>query len=398
VVILGVIVLIIAGGAVLAARAFRSDPFEEALTEDRVASTLFVFEREGMPVSIFTVFYYPATERAAVFGMPGSVGILLKSLGRVGRIDEVYDRANLAPFKEAVEIVLGTSLSFSLALDMPNLGKLVDLAGGVEVFIPDSVDALGEGGERLLFPSGITKLDGEKAPEYLAYELPGEDEDVVRTRRRRLFLGLLKSLSGAREVLASPEGARLLYSFLRTDMDRKMTARLFGEFARIDTERTGVQAVEGNERTVDGRVMLLPYYSGGQVREMVSKSLAGLVSAGAGDRVYTVEVLNGTGAAGLAGRTADMLRGFGYRVTGISNADRQNYRETVIVNRTGIESAAQEFGKVIACGNIREETPAGTEAEAVDAAALAGTEPEAAGADFTLILGHDFNGRYVISR
>jgi hypothetical protein len=57
-----------------------------------------------------------------------------------------------------------------------------------------------------------------------------------------------------------------------------------------------------------------------------------------------IELLNGSGRAGLAGELASYLRDGGFDVLDVSNADRSDYRTTLVVNRTG----AGEPGKIVA--------------------------------------------------
>jgi len=57
-----------------------------------------------------------------------------------------------------------------------------------------------------------------------------------------------------------------------------------------------------------------------------------------------IELLNGSGRAGLAGELASYLRDGGFDVLEVSNADRADYRATLVVNRT----EATEPGKVVA--------------------------------------------------
>jgi hypothetical protein len=57
-----------------------------------------------------------------------------------------------------------------------------------------------------------------------------------------------------------------------------------------------------------------------------------------------IELLNGSGRAGLAGELASYLRDGGFDVLEVSNADRSDYRATLVVNRTG----ATEPGRVVA--------------------------------------------------
>ena len=47
-----------------------------------------------------------------------------------------------------------------------------------------------------------------------------------------------------------------------------------------------------------------------------------------------IELLNGSGRPGLAGELASYLRDGGFDVLEVSNADRSDYRSTLVVNRT----------------------------------------------------------------
>ncbi len=57
-----------------------------------------------------------------------------------------------------------------------------------------------------------------------------------------------------------------------------------------------------------------------------------------------IELLNGSGRPGLAGDLASYLRDGGFDVLEVSNADRADYRSTLVVNR----SEAPEPGKIVA--------------------------------------------------
>jgi hypothetical protein len=61
-------------------------------------------------------------------------------------------------------------------------------------------------------------------------------------------------------------------------------------------------------------------------------------------RPLRVELLNGSGRSGLAGELASYLRDGGFDVLLVSNADRSDYRNTLVVNR----SEAPEPGKIVA--------------------------------------------------
>jgi hypothetical protein len=53
------------------------------------------------------------------------------------------------------------------------------------------------------------------------------------------------------------------------------------------------------------------------------------------DRQVRVFVSNGSGAAGLAARMREELRGAGFDVCGIASADQSDYGETIVIDRGG---------------------------------------------------------------
>jgi hypothetical protein len=57
-------------------------------------------------------------------------------------------------------------------------------------------------------------------------------------------------------------------------------------------------------------------------------------TAGRPKRPIRIELLNGSGRSGLAGELASYLRDGGFDVLVVSNADRSDYRNTLVVNRT----------------------------------------------------------------
>ena len=392
--LLVLIALLLTGGILFALFSLQSDPIKESLAGDRVIHTLFIIEDEynnpGKPLCTYVLMYYPATKRAAVFHIPGSVGLIIQRINRVDRIDTLYEPKRIGPYETEIEKLLGIEFSFSIVITLENLCRITDLIEGVEIFVPSSVDEYQDG--HILFPSGVYSLDGDKARVYVTYELPEESGELASLRRQRFFMGLIKRLGEQNEFLNNPQASQLFYSLLRTSVNQRNMTRLLDEFARIDTDRVGVQTVGGNTREVSGQALIFPYFDGSLIKEIVRQTLAGLVrpAESLGDRVFTVEILNGTTVTGLAGRTAELFRGFGYDIISIGNADSSDYEKTLIIDRSGYENVVRTFGEVINCTNIR-----------YDSLVQENPEMEISvqnfeyRSDFTLIIGRDFNGRYV---
>jgi len=393
IILLIAIVLLLAGGIVAAVYGLRSDPIDDILSSDHVINVLYVIEKDQKPLSTFVLMCYPKTRRAAIFDIPGEIGMLLRRINRYDRIDTVYNPNRISLFENEIENLLGIDITFTVIINAENLGKAVDLIEGVELFIPSRVNIRNEQ-ELVLFPSGISRLDGDKAVAYISYQAPDEDPEMAVFRRQRFFLGFLKRQAEMNGTLKKPAISRLYQSFMQTSMSLRTRVRLFDEFAAIDLDRINIQAVGGNLREVSGKMLLIPSYDGNLVKEIVRQVLGALTSPADGsltDRVFTVEVLNGTTVSGLAGRTAEILRGFGYDIISIGNAEHSGYEKTLIIDRSGIEGVVRNFADIIRCGNISFEAPVRDNPE--EELVLQSVEYRS---DFTLIIGRDFNGRYVI--
>jgi len=66
--------------------------------------------------------------------------------------------------------------------------------------------------------------------------------------------------------------------------------------------------------------------------------------AGTPKHPIRIELLNGSGRAGLAGELASYLRDGGFDVLEVSNADRSDYRNTLVVSRT----ESPQSGRIVA--------------------------------------------------
>lgn len=372
------------------------DPIEEALAADQVVNTLFVLENDtGKPLSSFVLMYYPATRRAAVFDIPGEVGLILQGVNRVDRIDTVYDPQKASVFTAEIAAFLGVDINFSVIFNLTTLVKTVDLIEGVELFIPSPVEQY-DSVPPVLFASGLRRLDGDKVRSYLMYTVPDEDSDSVRLRRQRFFYAFIRRLNEQNETLKQKSVARIYQTFLKASMKERERIRLFDEYAKINMDRVSIQSVSGTIREVSGQTLLLPSYNGNLIKDVVRQTLGGLtrqLENSLSDRVYTVEVLNGTATNGLASRTAELLRGFGYDVISIGNTE-QSQEDTLIIDRSGLSGIVQYFGDIIRCTNFQKEAP-DSELGGLDTLNLQNLNYKA---DFILIIGRDFDGRYVTNR
>jgi anionic cell wall polymer biosynthesis LytR-Cps2A-Psr (LCP) family protein len=384
-----IVVVMLAGGLVYYTLSGNSALVSD--TEDLVVNTLFVFEHDNKPLCSYIVLYYPKTNRGALFNIPGDIGRILKKINRVDRIDALYDGNNPDSFINEIEDLLALDINYSIIFDLPSLEKMVDILDGVSILIPRAIEVF-DGKDSILFPSGRIVLDGDKAREYILYGSRENDNasaiESLAQRQERFFVGFLKKLQEKINYIKKPEVNMRISALMRTNMNQRVRLKLFDELSKIDTDRIVLQSVGGNYREVSGKQLLFPFYDASLVKDIVRQTLASLTREGAfssNGRVITVEVLNGTGVAGLAGRTAELIRVFGYDVIKTANAEHNDYPKTTIIDHINQTEEVKSFADIIHCENIitdsrqdnYENDPQNYEYKA----------------DFTLIIGKDFNGR-----
>jgi hypothetical protein len=175
---------------------------------------------------------------------------------------------------------------------------------------------------------------------------------------------------------------RVLRGFLRTNLPPRALGAFVTEMGRFDSERMVLQRVLGTTRSVDGRDLLFPHQEGELFKQAVKQTLAANASnefVPPDSLSITVEVLNGTKTPGLATRARDLFQSYDLEVMAPNNADNDQYLNTVVLDRKGNLDNARKVADILHCSRIYSK-PDPQMDQAVDV---------------TVILGKDFDGRYV---
>lgn len=367
--------------------ALQVDPVEEMIKNEEPIKILFVLEDDEKVLFTDVFIYYPVSGRGALFNIPGNTGAIYSSLGRVDRIDMVYREKGIDAYRQEIEKLSGQSIPFSMVCSVNNFKVLTDLLGGLKIFVPHPVDIQAENGNRWLLPSGVNNLDGDKILTYLYYNSPEETEGEVQDRYQNVIIAFLAAINKNINTMFLEENFKEYDDYFETNLEAKDLRIILETVAHVDSERLAPRSITGSVRVVDGKSLLFPHYDGELVKDLFKQTVSSLVSVvdTIYDRIYVLEVQNGTSVQGLARNTSILLQGFGFDVLSSVNADRNDYEETIIINHIGNDEIAKNLGDIISCSNIITEDvlpeSAGMEAESR--------------VDFTIILGKDFDGRYV---
>lgn len=359
----------------------RTDAVEQVVEAEGDLHLLLAVHENGALSAVEVVVLNTRTNRGALFDIPANTGTIISTLGRIDRVDTVFDPEAPEPFVGAVEDLLGIDIPFHIILSHEDLSRVVDLAGGLELFLIDPVE---QREPLVLIPAGNVLLDGPKALDYIRYEVPQEREIELVARRQRLVQSLLSRWAQQADYLRRPSVLALFRRFVRANLDRQATDSLLGLLATVDSETLIKQRVVGATRTIEAggeqRELLFPHLEGQWLKSAVTQVKTSIASAEAPTEARSgvrLEILNGTNITGLARRTLDLYEGFGYSAISVGNAETNDVEVTVVIDRVGDGALARQVAEVIRAERIVTRTDSLTDA------------------DVTIVLGSDFDGVYV---
>ena len=385
---------IIAGVSVFIAMSLRTDTVGKSLENDQVIRTLYVLDDgDGNALMTEVVIYYPVSKKAAVVNIPYNVGGIYRVLegvegtqGRTDGIAVIYREKGIAAYLRQIENLLGTSIPFYSIVKLDDFITLTDMMGGLRVFISAPVDSLSADGERWLLPSGAVTLDGDKVSTYIRYRLNEETDADVYERYQNIMIAYFTQLGENKAMILAKKNINKFLPLFSSNLDAKDFITHMSLLAEMNTEYIIRQNVTGRLSTVDGKQLLFPLNGGEFIKQAVAQSTNMLISTGntMTSRIYVLEIQNGTTVQGLAHNTAILFRNASYDILSTQNADRNDYEKTVIIDHIGNREIASMVGDFIRCTNIQEEEVSSDTAN-----------ESVASVDFTIILGKDFDGRYV---
>lgn len=390
IIFLTVIFAIIAGAVIYFVHSLKTDTVRDILEQDKLLRMLLVVEDDENKELFSTVLLYdPETKKAASISIPTNVGAIWEPLGRTDGIESVYNEKGMVVYKQEVSKLLGIQIPFTVTIKLQDFVRLSDMLGGMRVFIPSPIDYFSEAeNKRYLLPSGAVNLDGDKVAVYMTYRVEEESEENILDRYQNVVVAFLTGIHDKSFIMFKNDNYKRFLSCINSNLSEIDERSLFKILSEIDAESIIRQTVTGSPRTVEDKKLLFPYENGERIKSSV-KSTTSMIVATDGtisSHQYVLEIQNGTTKQGIASRTAKKYKDSSYDVLASVNADRNDYEKTVIIDHIGNETAAKNVGELIHCTNIIQADASNTEST------------KKAVVDFTIILGADYNGDYVINK
>lgn len=381
--LLGFIVLLFAAGSILLYILLHSDDVSEKVNRNESFSILTVVHDKKTKEIIFSniMFYSPLTHRASFLDIPENSGELIPRLKRIDRIDTVYKPGHPSDYKEAVEKLIGSRIDFTVDMEIHDLGRMVDLLGGIEVFVMNPKDISGEDNMIYSIPLGSYKIDGFKTPFYLIDCMESDLQNEVMSFTNDMYYQL-----GLQAEFFNRHIFKKLRSYMKTDWDKSSFKSFLNEMKALKKDLTDYKLTYGKlEKLNDNTEVFFPQQNGAALKNLVrniNNAISNPELSQENLLNINLEILNGTSVNGLARQTGELFKSFGYNIINVRNNENSDVDKTEIIDCTGNSEILKLLGDIIGCTNFR------TIDDPVNQ-----SESEILLPHYIIILGKDFDGK-----
>ncbi|AEW69112.1 Hypothetical protein KK9_0819 [Borreliella garinii BgVir] len=384
------IVLIIASVVIFFIRSSKKElVYFELNTKNNISFLFLVEDLNKNLVSMQEIFINIKTGNLGFLDIPIHTGYEdLK--GNISWFKDLYKKNSFAKFLSKIYTQLSHESDYYIRFQKENFVKLIDYLGGVRLLVKNPVKVYSFE-DSILIPSGTSNFDGDKAYDYLRYF-----NDVNQFEERveffkEFFKKLLFQIS---DFGIENDNFFKIYSMIDTNLSEVVFKYIFKNY-KINNDKIISINIKGQEEIFkdnDNNLIkvVFPYYGGAILKESVDKLNKELVNEGA-EEIVKIVVLNGTKVAGLAKKTANIFNSLKFKVLKFGNADKNSYKNTLIINNSDNLEMAVRVGEVIKATNIKPISEVQTKR-------LLELDNLDINPDVIVVLGDDFNGRYVKSK
>lgn len=285
--------------------------------------------------------------------------------------------------KDTVSSFIGRPIQYYVRVNFNGFVRFVDLIGGIDINVPQTIHdekypTADYGYEVFHIDAGQQHMDGATALKYVRTR-HGDNDYKRATRQQQVIQAVMDKVMKADMIptllAKAPQLTATMRDSFSTDMPLPLAMDLANDLRQHSLREVRQLVLDshyGEETYSDeGAWILLPDRS--QVRPALAQFFSVPQTAMAEDEVPAnivvsalaaqavdpspenaekisdasaarLEILNGTGYPGVAARIRDMLQKEGWHVVAIGDADRNDYRRTLIVNYNAADTVVNQIG------------------------------------------------------
>jgi polyisoprenyl-teichoic acid--peptidoglycan teichoic acid transferase len=326
----------------------------------------------------------PVAKSAALVSLPRDMWVTIPGCTPAQGCSRGQQRINFAHAvggpdmaKRTITNDFGIPIQYYARVDFRGFEELVDLVGGVLVDVDrpvkdDEYPTENYGFQRIYYAPGPQLLDGKHALQY-ARSRHGSNDFSRAKRQQTVLVSLRERALQLNMVSRAPAMLGIVQNSLSTDLSPVQLLSLARLVSEIDRDRIGSLVIDTNYTTPfkgsDGADLLDPDLGG------IRRAFESTVRAAAHPELKArIEVLNGSGTAGLGQKAADYLTAQGFNVVKIAVAERSDYRSSLVEVLTADRRAAEALASTLK----------------VPITAITDTPTPNAVADIRIVVGQDF--------
>ena len=304
----------------------RSSAVKDAITTTLLFGTREQEGNEGAAVWLALASYDSQRETGALVYVPAHTAAEIPGRGLHG-VGGALATGGVPLLLSSAENLLGIDIDRYVELSDSDARVLFNAIGPISVEVPDEVrTAAGPNQARLLFTRGLQRL----APRFLVdllYVVGLDGDDAELGARHLAFWDALFETFGE-DPQALGRAVRGAGAALgESDVDAPEHADFFTALASLDGEDRALATLPVQQITPPGGEEL--YQAEADEIATFVVEIIGPESVGADE--IEVQILNGNGVPGIGQEVAQRLITHGFRILLTSNAQRLNYKRTLIV-------------------------------------------------------------------
>ncbi len=300
----------------------------------------------GRADTLMVLLINPPLARAAIVSIPRDLRVSIPG-HHLDKINHSYAFGGVELTRQTVEELFDFDVPYYVRCDFDTFVKAVDLLGGVDVEVADV-----EGGGRgmnyddnwgnlhIHLTPGMHHLNGYEAMGFVRYR--HGDSDVCRTKRQQEFIRAL--LSQKLKVGNLPSLLRAA-SYVLKNLDTNLSWREVVDLLRI-TKAVSPADLKTETVPITDTMIGGIYYA--SLRESAFQEMMAGIRAhlrGGETAQLAVTVLNGSGIAGAAARTATKLENKGWTVESTGNAESYDDEGSRIEYPPGAGESAEHLAE-----------------------------------------------------
>jgi polyisoprenyl-teichoic acid--peptidoglycan teichoic acid transferase len=292
------------------------------------------------------------------------------------RAEELYgagttpQQGGMALAAQTTQRFLGTPIHYTAQINFDGFARLIDALGGITIDVPvyifdDAYPTPDFGYTTIEFQPGVQRMDGATALIYARTR--HSDSDFGRAQRQqqvmRAMIDEFRGRSRLQQALLLPKLRDALGGTVTTTLPVERLDVLLGLFqlSRLDPAQLGQFRISPESVPSYQEVGSDLYWDAEGVRELVR-----LVTSPPSEarEAATVQVFNGTGTAGLAGRISNRLAEARFSLIPPGDAPPGDYPLTRVYDRSGKPLTAQRLARELQAELSDEPLPEGLASDA----------------------------------